>query len=310
MHRSICAAIIAKSSMLYCRNRVRSMEPITYLVANYNKSRYLDDCLKSLHDQTDSNWHCLILDDASTDHSLDVISPWLSDRVRLIRNPVNLGAPRSLARLVENSPTDIVGILDADDALYPEATEVLLETYRANSGAGFVYSNCRRYDESLTTPVGDGLSSAVPPGRSMLTHGWVDAVRTFRVREYRKTAGFDPQYVYAEDRDIVFKMEEVTPLLYVDRVLYKYRQVPGSETQDPVTRRIGLRSQRRAYRAALERRGIRGRLKLGYLLVMYRNMYRHGPYPRLLRSAARRIPDGWRLIDGVSHRDVTDARRF
>ena len=39
------------------------METITYLVANYNNARYVEDCLVSLKNQTCERWRCIVCDD-------------------------------------------------------------------------------------------------------------------------------------------------------------------------------------------------------------------------------------------------------
>ena len=50
-----------------------SKEPLfSVLVANYNNGRYLEECLKSIFNQTYKNWEIIIVDDFSTDNSHDV----------------------------------------------------------------------------------------------------------------------------------------------------------------------------------------------------------------------------------------------
>ncbi|MCB0063269.1 MAG: glycosyltransferase family 2 protein, partial [Caldilineaceae bacterium] len=229
---------------------------ITYLVANYNNGRFLKECIESLHAQTSPAWHCLIGDDGSTDDSVARIQPWLNEQIELVVNERNLGKSLTLARLIERAPTDIVGILDPDDALYPAATAAVLAAYAQAPHVGFVYTNCARYSVDLQTIIAPGLSRAIPPGQTTLTSGFVDALRTFRISAYRKTSGYDAYLLYAEDRDLVYKLEEVTPFLFIDQVFYKYRQVPNSHTNDPEKRRIGKRNHRLAYEHALQRRNI------------------------------------------------------
>lgn len=107
---------------------------------------------------------------------------------------------------------------------------------------------------------------AIPPNQTALIGGYVGALRTFRVRFYRETTGYDERILYAEDRDLVYKMEEVTPLVFIDQMLYKYRQVPNSHTNAPEKRRIGIQNHRLAYQNALQRRNIHGLKKAIYLL--------------------------------------------
>jgi hypothetical protein len=72
--------------------------------------------------------------------------------------------------------------------------------------------------------------------------------------------------LYAEDRDLVYKLEEVTRPVFVDAVLYRYRDLPDSQSHDPRKRAIGARNTWRARRAALRRRNISGVARLGHEL--------------------------------------------
>ncbi|WP_146897101.1 glycosyltransferase family 2 protein, partial [Chryseobacterium lathyri] len=49
------------------------MTKITVLIANYNNGRFFKECFDSLLSQTLTDWEAIILDDASTDNSLELI---------------------------------------------------------------------------------------------------------------------------------------------------------------------------------------------------------------------------------------------
>jgi glycosyltransferase involved in cell wall biosynthesis len=262
---------------------------ITYLVANYNNGRYIKDCVASLHAQSSPAWHCLIADDKSTDDSLAIIQPLLNDKIELLTNEENLGKSRTLARLLDHAPTDIVGILDPDDALYPLATELVLQAYLEHPEAGFVYTNLTFYDQALKRALGAGRSTPIQPGGNTLWGGYVGAMRTFRLKAYRQTTGFEANILYAEDRDLVYKMEEVTPFVFVDQALYKYRKVPNSHTNAPEKRRIGIQNHRMAYQNALQRRNIHGLKKVIYLLYFQERYSGHRISPVALIPAGRLI---------------------
>ena len=273
---------------------------ITYLVSNYNKGPYLADCLASLHAQSSPHWRCLICDDGSTDDSLAMIDPWLGDKIRLLQNAQNQGVIYTLSRLIAEAPTDIVGVLDADDALYPEATAMILETYAQNPQAGFIYSNWTDYSADLRTPLRPGSAHALYPGWTLLTAGIVPAIRTFRVSTYRRTPGIDSAALYAEDMDLIYKLEEVTPPFFVNRELYKYRQLPDSQSHHPQKREAMLRSTLRVYRNALKRRNISGLSRLWYeLYILNAYWMRQTHAPRIQRLAHFLLPYTRKVIRGI-----------
>jgi len=268
------------------------METITYLVANYNNGKYIHDCLASLHAQTSPHWQCIICDDKSTDDSLAIIRPWLSEKISLLTNEQNIGYTSTLIKLIAHAQTDIVGILDPDDALQPEATALVLQTYQEQDQVGFVYTNFTFYDETLTTVIAPGIARAILPGYTSLEIGYVNHLKTFRRCVYAQTAGYDPTLRYAEDRDLIYKMEEVTAFYFVDRELYKYRQVANSQSNDPKKWQFNDRDHRRVYEAALQRRGVPWLRKLLYRLHFHERYAKKRLTPVALTAIAWHL---WRL---------------
>jgi glycosyltransferase involved in cell wall biosynthesis len=202
------------------------------LMANYNNAEYIAEAIQSVLEQTFRDWELVIVDDCSTDDSIKVIEPYLEDkRIRLLQNKVNRGYVGTLKRLVYESRAGLLGILDSDDVLASSALELICDAYRKNPQCGFVYSQFVFCDNELNS-ITNGYCESIPPGKTNLHCDCVSAFRTFRKRDYFKTEGFDEEILYAEDKDLIFKMEEVTNLLFVDKVLYKYRGLPQSQSND------------------------------------------------------------------------------
>jgi hypothetical protein len=103
-------------------------------------------------------------------------------------------------------------------------------------------------------PISLGFSKTIPRGSSNLKDSHTCAFRTFKREFFNRTKGFDEKILFAEDWDIVFKMEEVAPVLFVDRILYKHRICPNSQSNDPLKKRIGHLSYIIAKYKAYQRR--------------------------------------------------------
>lgn len=286
------------------------MEEICYLVANYNCSAYVAECLRSLARQTDDGWRCVICDDCSTDDSLSVIERTIAEcgiaaRVAVRRSPHNLGYIGTLKGLLTAAKTDIVAILDADDVLAPNATAVMLREYRGHAGAGFVYSRYRAIDaQGQVIAPASPLSTAVPAGRTALMFGFVSHLKTFRKSVYDRTEGLDESIRYAEDRDLVYKLEEVAEPRFVNEVLYDYRLVEGSQSRDEEKFRAGIRNHVLARRNAVRRRGISGVARAVHECVNQCLLARARPHSAanaVWASVASRALRGLRLATRLSH---------
>lgn len=243
------------------------MGKITYLVANYNQSRYIKECIKSLEKQTSDRWLCIICDDASNDDSVDVIINNLNQNIKLVRNNINLGYIETLERLILEAETDIVGFLDSDDALFPDATEAILDIYDKNRNAEFVHARLQLFDETLKISRGT-LGQEIEQGKTSIRSGFITKLFTFRKRAYYRTEGLNKEVLYAEDRDLVLKLEEVTFPIYLHKILYKYRVTPGSQSHDSEKREVGLVNHIKARKEALKRRKITGLDKMMHEQIM------------------------------------------
>jgi glycosyltransferase involved in cell wall biosynthesis len=209
-----------------------SSPEISILMANFNKAEYLGEAIQSILNQTLKNWELIIVDDASMDDSVKKIRPFLNDkRIRFFENEINIGYVDALNKMVYESRAAIFGILDSDDVLTEDALEKIYEAHIKNPDCGFIYSQFIYCDSNLN-PLKVGYCKAMPPGETNLRRNYASAFRTFKKRDYFKTEGFDKEIVGSEDKDIIYKMEEVTRFFFLDEILYKYRVLSDSQTHE------------------------------------------------------------------------------
>jgi glycosyltransferase involved in cell wall biosynthesis len=229
-------------------------EPMTVFVANYNKGRYLRECLESVLRQTSPHWRLDILDDGSTDDSVEILREYEHrDRIRIRYSRENRGQGVTKRRLVALAESDIVGELDSDDQLTPDCVEEILAVYHRYPGAGFVYSNFWFCDENLNQ-FRRGYCHGIPPGQTNLEANCVSCFRTFRKSEYIKTEGYSLTLPCILDKDLVYKMEEVTQPIFIDRELYRVRVVPNSISNGGVETGIAKQAWEQAKSDARRRR--------------------------------------------------------
>ncbi len=226
---------------------------ITLLMANYNNGPYLRTCFDSVLAQTSDRWQVLLIDDASTDNSQEIYEEYREQPNFTFRtNEENLGYIGTLKRLIKEAETDIVAIIDPDDALVETAVEQLMNTWDANPDSGFIYTNFWYCDAELNKER-PGFCRAIPKGKSSLDKNCVSHIKSFRCSVYDQTAGYDESILYAEDKDLVLKMEEAGPMVFVDEPLYLYRVLPSSQSHGK-RRAVGKKNYELARRRARARR--------------------------------------------------------
>ena len=136
---------------------------ISIIVTVYNRENYLKECLDSVKNQTYKNFECLIIDDGSTDSSINIINSYLEDtRFKLIASK-HVGFPEAKNIGLRNATGDYIIFLDSDDSAYPQWLEFLYDTI-VKTGADI--STCY-YDEYLE---GKAKKRDEPAAEFYLTH--------------------------------------------------------------------------------------------------------------------------------------------
>ena len=97
------------------RNTINPLIKVTVLMPVYNGEEYLHGCITSVLNQTYTDFEFLIIDDASTDNSLEIIRSFNDKRIRLVQNSKNLGQTKSLNIGIDLSVGDYIARIDQDD---------------------------------------------------------------------------------------------------------------------------------------------------------------------------------------------------
>jgi glycosyltransferase involved in cell wall biosynthesis len=101
------------------------MPYFSVIIPLYNKEKYVENALKSILDQTFSDFEVLIVNDCSTDKSVSKIEPYLDEKVKLIHHEKNKGLSATRNTGILNAKADYVTYLDADDVWKPTFLETI-----------------------------------------------------------------------------------------------------------------------------------------------------------------------------------------
>lgn len=103
-------------------------EPLVSVITPvYNRPMAIVECTQSLISQTHHNWEQVIVDDASTDDTKQILQSAVDFRIRIIRNEINQGVARSYARGIEEARGDIIVFNDSDDISFPNRLSRIVE---------------------------------------------------------------------------------------------------------------------------------------------------------------------------------------
>jgi glycosyltransferase involved in cell wall biosynthesis len=127
----------------------RDMPDISVLIPCCNYGRYVERAIRSALEQCLDRLEVIVVDDASTDDSWEVISRLeASDsRIRAFRNETNLGLARNLRRAVDLARGRRLAFLSADDYLLPGHLHRLLSVHAEHPEIDYVFTPYFRIDE-------------------------------------------------------------------------------------------------------------------------------------------------------------------
>lgn len=106
---------------------------ISVVMSNYNTpEEYLREAIESILNQTYSDFEFIIVDDCSTDNSLEIIESYRDPRIVIIKNEKNLGLTKSLNRAIKSAKGEFIARMDADDISMLERFEKQVEFMKNN----------------------------------------------------------------------------------------------------------------------------------------------------------------------------------
>ena len=122
------------------KKSTKSSPLVSIVVPMHNAADFIDDTIHSVLGQTYENWELILVDDASSDDTLDVVKQFANDKIRVISCRKNGGAAKARNRGVSAASGRYVCFLDADDLWQPDKLERQI-AFMDETGAAFSYAS-------------------------------------------------------------------------------------------------------------------------------------------------------------------------
>ncbi|MGR6918150.1 glycosyltransferase family 2 protein [[Actinomadura] parvosata] len=174
---------------------------VSVIVPNYNYARTLGLCLEALERQTYRNIEVIVVDDRSTDDSVEIAR---RHGARVVVTDTNIGAPAARNVGVEHARGEVLFFLDSDLALADDVVEHAVRLLTADPGLGVV---CGTYDPEPLIP-----DSRVERYRSLQLHYWISgdegdittiysALFAMRAEVFREIGPLNPALRHSENAE-------------------------------------------------------------------------------------------------------------
>lgn len=107
----------------------------------FNAEKYLEDAIKSVLAQTFQNWELILVDDGSTDRSLEIARSFVDPRIRIISDGFNRRLPYRLNQIIKEAKYDFIARMDADDLMAINRLEKQIKILHENPDIDLVVTS-------------------------------------------------------------------------------------------------------------------------------------------------------------------------
>lgn len=218
------------------------------IIPAYNAGGYIGETLRSISEQTFSDFECIVIDDGSKDNTLEEVSKHPDNRVRVI-SQANSGGPAHPRNVgVSAAKGEYVFIFDADDVMEPNKLETYIGIFGSNKRVDFIFSDFSVIDEKGQVVKPRFLADYSSFRRSLkkmeesifefnMENFIEDIVSAnfigtsgvaFKKSLVDKTMLFDESVSSGDDKLAWVKLSKFSKFYFCDKVLHSYRVRPGS----------------------------------------------------------------------------------
>lgn len=197
---------------------------VTVFMAAYNGEAYIEKAIQSVLSQSFTDFELLIINDGSTDRTLDIIHQFTDPRIRLVHNDGNKGLTFTRNRGIEEAKGQYIAILDCDDIALPDRLQTQIRFLNAHPEIAICGGQAIAIDESgeqtgnLNVIAGD---KDISP--ELVFHNtFINSTLVIK-RSAMLEAGGYRDYSPAEDYDLSYRISLRHPVANLSEVLVYYR---------------------------------------------------------------------------------------
>lgn len=269
---------------------------VSIITATYNAAGFIEPTLASVFEQTFPDWELMLIDDGSTDRTLEITGAYDDPRIVRLQGG-GLGPCRARNRAIAASSGAYVAFLDHDDIWEPEKLAKHVAHFDAHPQVGVSYDASMLIDEAgeplgvFQAPKLADISSRDILCRNPIGNGSSPILRREALEEVAFSETFDGveerQYFndhcrYWEDIDLWLRLSELTKWEFrgIPDCLTRYRIVEGAITANPAKKQDaferGLENARSYAPGLVERYG--GAARAYHLRFLGRRLVGAGKY--------------------------------
>lgn len=199
--------------------------PVTIAIPFYNAEKYLLGAIKSVLYQSYQDWELLLIDDGSTDQSLEIAKSITDPRVRVISDGQNLKLASRLNQIAELSRYEYIARMDADDLMSCDRIKKQVTFLKEHPDIDIVCSGLVSIDNQNNI-IGERIDSGISITSSSLLNKNIIVHPSIMARKaWFQRNKYNPKFKLAQDKDLWLRAisKGDFKIYYYPEPLYYYR---------------------------------------------------------------------------------------
>lgn len=194
---------------------------ISIVLPVYNGEKYLSKALDSIINQTYDEWELIVVNDCSTDNSLNIIKDYCKkdQRIKVINNETNKKLPCSLNIGFAHCSGNYFTWTSDDNLMLPKCLETLLDTLKRTE-SDLVFSRCETIDETGKVT---GITELYNDLNELYYNNIVLASFLYKKEVHEKLGGYDETRFLVEDYDFWLRAYKEFKFSFISDPLYQIR---------------------------------------------------------------------------------------
>ena len=200
----------------------------------HNSEQHIGQSIKSILNQTYTNFELIIVNDGSNDKTLKEINNFNDPRIKLINLPKNVGIPIARNIALENSYGKYIAIQDSDDVSLKHRISKQIQFLEKNTDYGLVGSRAELIDsdgKSLNKFQSQSLNQADTKVMLFFKNCFTHSSVMYR-RNILKKIMFNENLKMSEDYDAIIKISSRSKIRNLNEILVNYRHHKSSVTNN------------------------------------------------------------------------------
>jgi len=203
---------------------------VSVIIPTYNRAHFVGRAIRSVLNQTYQDFELIVVDDACSDNTEEIVRGFNDDRIRYIRHDENKGGAAARNTGIKAARGEYVAFQDDDDEWMPVKLEKQLEVLRTEEKVGMVYTDMWRIDQAdhghyFRAPHIDPRDEAVFKKALYLRLTGIGVQSSLIKREcLERVGGFDERFPRWIDLELFVRLSKDCIFYHIEEPLVVYHR--------------------------------------------------------------------------------------